>query len=489
MATPISAPVKLPAEVLENIFRLAIGNTVSADPTRLAISLVCKAWHRALYGNPFLWSKISLEFECAPKDGRHWADLALKTPNWSFLRQALNLSHPQLLDIDIRFFVDNPMFKRLDECCQCPEILDIFAILRMHTVRWRSMVLQLPEVIISDVWRFFTTPSFPALERFVLRTCDGALYFGWPGEHTVGPQLRHLEINFYAPVFVAPWANLQILCMGFEDPMDARRVLVQTRNLTALTITHVGPTPKDGAIDPTFITLGSLRELCMEDCALFQMHGLLRCPRLLSYKFFGQMEQNHHRHKVEIICVTRYENNFHHGLPSEQSAQCLIHLLQSSRACITALDVSHMRGLSGLPALLEHIGHDLKTLIVADYWYPEDINLAFSTLTDPTVVPQLSALVLETEDDNLSFSPYVEQAITARRQAGVLRRVYIERRVEPGSDLVIESASSLKIQDVYAASSLATTLTGYRREGLDVQWIAGPYDILTLARKGMVTRF
>lgn len=478
-----AARLEMPAEIMTNIFTFALGNTVSADPTRLAISLVCKAWHRVLYENPSLWSRISLEFGYEPTRDLYINPVPTK-PDWTFLRQALTLAHPHLLDIDIRF-------TRWDSKHSHEErrvVVEIFTILRMHAIRWHSLVLHLPDAIMGAIWdtECFETSSSPALERVVLRCCNRAeTDYGELEPTTFGTQLRHLEINFHVPAFEPHWANLETLCIGFVNPIDARDVLTETRNLTALTLTHVGPMPENSNINSTQLTctLDKVLYLCMEDCALLEMHGILRCPQLLSYTFFNQNEQRHSDH-VSLSCASYSTGS------SDDDVQYLIRFLLASDAHITTLDVGCGFTASALPTLLRYLSRDLQTFIGGrECDGQQDTNTMFLTLTDMNLVPRLSALELETDDDDLAFCPFLEKAIIARHQAGVLRRVHIERRLGPKSKYKMHSIRSLKIQDVYAASSLATTLVGYRQEGLDVQWIVGKYDVLTLARERMVTRF
>lgn len=467
--------LEMPAEILTNIFKYSLGNTVSADPTRLAISLVCKAWHRVLYENPSLWSRISIVFGEGP-------DLQDTTPDWSFLKQALDLAHPHPIDVAVRIARRQNTYTDEEQTA----ITRIIIMLRMHVIHWRSIVLQLPDELMGAVWlsACFETATSLRLQRVVLRNltqCEHHYEEEGRCPITFSPQLRHLEVNFHLMALSPHWANLQSLCIGFRYPLEAKTILKQTKDLTTLVITHVGP-PKPGDTDPTFV-LDSVLDLSMSNCALLELHKALRCPRLLTFAFFGAYEERRHTDHCSPRTQTGQPNcpaSIHS--PSETEVARSIDLLRASQAHITTLDITDM--LLHIPLLLplfKYLQSDLHTLIVSDGFANDEFFRAF---TDTDIVPQISSFVIKTDRDDVLFCPFIEEAVIARYQAGVLRWVRIEFGSEP--DYLTDDC---KIQEVYATSSLAKTLVKYRRKGLNAEWIAGKYDILELARERMVMRF
>ncbi|KIY66051.1 hypothetical protein CYLTODRAFT_423777 [Cylindrobasidium torrendii FP15055 ss-10] len=479
MTTATCYGLKMPAEILTNIFKHALGNTVSADPTRLAISLVCKSWHRVLYENPSLWTNISLVYGPGPRQ-------EVLIPDWSFLEQALDLAHPHPIDIKIRFDKWSETHPSNEELYSLSQIITV---LQMHTIHWRSLVLCLPEDLMYAVLESECLESAlsPGLQRVVLRGCNR-----FEDEHrsgtpiTFSPQLRHLEINFYLLDLSPHWGNLQSLCMGFRNPLEAKTILMQAKNLSTLVITHVGPLEQATTVPP--FKLIRVLDLSMSGCALKELHHILRCPHLGTLRFCGIAKQNHVNHMssagVNDDCPMDYYPF------SKDMAEHAISIIDASQARISTLDASQRVIFSDAFLLLSRRIHDdLHTLALKGWYMQNENNKIFGSLMDVNVAPQLSSLEIENDHDSVVFCPLLEETIVARHRAGVLRRVRMERSTGVAAYYQTDGFGCLKFLDVCAQSSLAKTLSRLRREGLDVEWTVGARDILDLARKRMVTRF
>ncbi|KIY66053.1 hypothetical protein CYLTODRAFT_423779 [Cylindrobasidium torrendii FP15055 ss-10] len=464
------------AEILTDIFKHALGNAVSADPTRLAISLVCKSWHRVLYENPSFWSKISLIFGFEPNRG-------VTIPDWSFFEQALDLAHPHPIDVEIRFDkrIESDNFSKEKQV----SIRNILAVLRVHVIHWRSLVLDIPEDLMHAVLESecLDSASSPGLQRVVLRGCHQ-----FEDEHdrgipiTFSPQLRHLEINFHFSDLSPHWGSLQSLCIGFRDAQEAKTILAHPKNLSTLVITHVGSMEHGTTVEP--FVLNSVFDLSMSDCALKELHRILRCPRLITFRFSCILKQIHVDHIEPRANCTISE-----FLLAEEITTHAISIIEASKALISTLDITARCISSGALLLLLTRIHDLQALALQGGESHKENDKIFGSLMDVNVAPQLSSLEIENEYNIIVFCSSLEETIVARHRAGVLRRVRMNQLFEVDADYVRDSFGSLKFLGMCAQSSLAKTLLRLRREGLDVEWTVGERDILELARKRVVTRF
>ncbi|KIY66054.1 hypothetical protein CYLTODRAFT_491793 [Cylindrobasidium torrendii FP15055 ss-10] len=466
---------KMSAEILTDIFKHALGNAVSADPTRLAISLVCKSWHRVLYENPSFWSKISIIFGVEP----------VTTPDWSFLEQALDLAHPHPIDIEIRF---NKRIKHESSDEEHNSILNIITVLRMHIIHWRSLVLCLPEDLMYVVVgsRCLDSALSPGLQRVVLRGCHR-----FEDDHdsgmpiTFSPQLRHLEVNFDLWNLAPHWGSLQNLCIGFHDPLKAREILGQAENLSTLVITHVGSMEHKTTV-PSFV-LNSVLDLSMSDCALVELHGILHCPHLITFRFLGIYEQKHVDHMNTIDPIQCTTDCFY--LDPELTNHA-ISIIEASKDRISTLDASQrVIDPKAFPLLLRLIHDDLRALALQGGDFQNTNDQIFGSLMDIDIAPQLSSLEIERFRDVVVFCPLLEEIIVARHRAGVLRRVRMNRLFEVDAADYEANFGSLKFLDMCMQSSLAKTLLRLRREGLNAEWTVGKHDILELARKRIIARF